>query len=128
MPTILLVLFSTTLMVSISMAAEKSKVKPHEQQAPVVAFQVNPVYPEKLLKARESGKVIVEFIVSINRSVESAKVVKSSNIAFNNNAVAAIMLWKFKPAINNGKPTRVRIRQTLNFSVGKLPSTTKPPP
>ena len=76
---------------------------------------VKPEYPETALKERQAGKVILEIVVNQSGTVEAAKVIRS-NPAFDTAAMTAVVQWRYKPALKEGKPVRVSLTVVIEFS------------
>jgi protein TonB len=83
------------------------------------------VYPEVALKARISGIVIVEAIISRDGTVKDVRVLKPLPFGLDQAAVDAVKQWTFKPASLNGQPVDVLFNLTINF---KLDKAMPPPP
>jgi TonB family protein len=66
---------------------------------PEVKTKIKPEYPAQLRKDEIEGEVLLK--VSINKlgEIVDAKVVASDHELFSKAALAAIRLWKFKPAL-----------------------------
>ncbi len=71
-------------------------------QVPRPKFQAAPAYPFEAKRAKLEGSVMVEFIVDTNGNVRNAHALKSSAPIFEDNAVAAVAIWKFSPGRKNG--------------------------
>lgn len=79
--------------------------------------RIQPRYPAQAARNRLSGTVIVEFEITPDGSVTNPRVVRSepSNI-FDEAAVKAILRWKFKPKIVDGKPVSQYASQEFKFT------------
>ena len=83
-----------------------------------------PDYPEKELRARSEGWVMVSFVVAPTGKVVDAMVEDSSgNTAIEEAALKGVMRWRFEPALLNGHAvesgiTRTRISMALDYSDG----------
>ncbi len=85
---------------------------------PVV--QNPPLYPSSALRRHIEGYVILEFTVTRAGSVEAPRVVESRPPGvFDRAALAAVRRWRFKPKLENGRPVAVRVRQKLEFRLGR---------
>lgn len=76
-----------------------------------------PVYPLDLKRAGTSGIVVVSIVIDEAGLVTDATVVKSTNVGFEENAVASIKKWKFKPGKVDGTPVKVRVSVPMKFDV-----------
>ncbi|MGY1426110.1 energy transducer TonB [Lysobacter sp. A289] len=71
-----------------------------------------PEYPRAAFRAGTSGEVQVEFIVGVNGSVSSARVIHSQpRRIFDRAALEAVERWRFQPL-----PAPVTTRRTIGFS------------
>jgi len=75
---------------------------------------VKPVYPELPRKTRTEGTVILEVVVGRVGDVESVKVVRSDPL-FDPAAVEAVRQWKYRPALQGGRPVRVLLTVKVDF-------------
>lgn len=75
--------------------------------------RVNPVYPDKALQDGVEGFVLVRFNVSEIGAVTGASVLESTpNGTFDQAALEALMMSRYRPKISNGQPVRVEGIQT----------------
>jgi periplasmic protein TonB len=73
-----------------------------------------PKYPPDALRAGTSGEVLVEFTVSTDGSVSTARVVRGNPPrVFDREAVAAVKRWRFQPVA-----AEVTTRRTIGFKPG----------
>jgi protein TonB len=86
--------------------------------APIV--RIPPAYPMEARRKKIEGWAKVEFTVLEDGSVAEVTV-RSAQPAgvFDQAATAAIAQWKFRPAMESGKPVRKRAAQTLKFELNK---------
>ena len=74
-----------------------------------------PLYPYNAAKAGLNGKVLVSFTINTQGEVINPHVVRSNNPWFERPALDAILTWKFKPALKNGRPVNVEVNQLVEF-------------
>ena len=86
---------------------------------PVVRIQ--PQYPQKAARSGIEGFVLVEFTVTPLGTVENVKILDSKPPRiFDQAALKAVMKWRFKPQIVDGKPVSVfNQKNQINFSLEK---------
>ena len=85
---------------------------------PELVYQVPPKYPQEEREEGIEGKVVLTVVISSEGNVVDAQVISSEpRASFGPAALEAVLQFKFKPAIKNGKPITVRIGQTLIFSL-----------
>lgn len=78
--------------------------------------RVPPRYPLAAKRRNLAGKVVVELTINEQGLVESPTIVEADPPGiFDNAALQAILRWKFKPKIENGKPVKRRATQELVF-------------
>ncbi len=81
--------------------------------------QIEPQYPREALLRCQAGVVTMEFTILEDGSVEDPKVISADPPRlFDRNALRAIVRWKFKPRIVDGRPVKRRATLPLEF---KLP-------
>ena len=86
-----------------------------------VVSQVAPVFPLQLVNQVESGTAMIEFFVDEKGFAEVPRVVSASDPAFGYAACQCISVWKFKPPLKGGKPTVVKVRVPVMFSLAGKP-------
>jgi TonB family protein len=83
---------------------------------PVAVRQAPPRYPDEMRWSRLTGRVLVEFIVDHTGSVQAAFVKESNNPGFDDAALEAVRLWKFKPATtDNGTAVATKMNVPIIF-------------
>lgn len=80
---------------------------------PRTRMRVDPVYPMDLQIAGVTGSVVVEVSIEMDGSISAVKVVRATNVRFEQAVMAVIRKWRFEPGKIGGK--RVRFRTTLPF-------------
>lgn len=100
-----------------ALAADAREAKAYEGTQPVVVSQVPPEYPMSMRQYAISGRVLVELIVDKEGKVGSAFVVESDNPTFDEPAIEAVLVWKFKPGTRDGKPVATRMQVPIIFSI-----------
>jgi TonB family protein len=77
-------------------------------------------YPEKALKAKIEGPVIVRFIVTKTGKLEDFLVTRSTSPELNNEAIRVLSLMPdWKPAMLGGEPQNVYCHAEINFKLPK---------
>ncbi|HEX2852862.1 MAG TPA: energy transducer TonB [Opitutaceae bacterium] len=72
-----------------------------------VVSTVPPEFPKSLKRSGKKGTILVSFFVNEEGRVEAARVVDSPDEGFNKPSVAAVLKWKFVPAMRDGKAVKV---------------------
>ena len=83
--------------------------------APTIVSRVEPDYTEIARKARISGIVIIEAVIDRQGNVTEARILKPLPMGLDQQALAAIKQWKFRPGRLNGQPVPVYYNLTVNF-------------
>ena len=86
----------------------------------MVLSRIPPRYPYRAERKRIEGWVKVSFIITEQGTVKDAVVVdaKPKGI-FDKAALQAILKWKFKPRITDGRPASTRADQMINFELDR---------
>ena len=80
--------------------------------------RIPPQYPRDAARSGITGWVQLEVLVNADGSVRSAKVLDAKPRGmFEAAAVQAVMRWKFKPKIKDGKPVEQRGAQKIEFNL-----------
>jgi protein TonB len=84
---------------------------------PVVIYSVDPEFSEEARKAKFSGNVEVYLIVDASGNPSHVRVVRGVGMGLDEKAVDAVRQYKFKPAMQNGKPVAVDLYIDVNFQI-----------
>lgn len=76
--------------------------------------KVDPVYPELAKRARVSGIVLLQVVVSETGQVKDAKLIRGHPL-LNQSAIDAVRQWQYSPTLLNGEPVPVIATVTVNF-------------
>lgn len=81
--------------------------------------KVEPEYPELARVARLEGNVILQAIIHSDGSVGDVEVLRTNrpNMGFEDAAIAAVTQWRYKPALQNGKPVEVYFTVFVDFKL-----------
>jgi protein TonB len=80
--------------------------------------RIPPQYPRDAARGGITGWVQLEVLVNADGSVRSAKVLDAKPRGiFEASAVQAVMRWKFKPKIKDGKPVEQKGSQKIEFNL-----------
>jgi protein TonB len=85
--------------------------------APQVIFQVEPEFSEEARKAKVAGNVLVNLWVDTNGNPSHVHVIRGVGMGLDEKAVEAVKQYKFKPAMENGKPVLVELNIEVNFQI-----------
>jgi protein TonB len=81
--------------------------------------RIEPVYPELARVARLEGNVILQAIIGADGSVQDIEVLRCNrpNMGFEEAAIEAVQQWRYKPALQNGRPVEVYFTVFVEFKL-----------
>ena len=87
--------------------------------SPIVIKEVKPNYTGEAMRARIQGLVTMEAVVMPDGSVGNVHIIKSLDTTFglDQEAVATIKKWRFKPGMLRGQPVPVQIVIEMSFTL-----------
>jgi protein TonB len=85
--------------------------------APQLIFSVEPEFSEEARKAKVAGNVLVNLWVDEKGLPQRVHVIRGVGMGLDEKAVAAVRQYKFKPAMENGKPVLVELNVEVNFQI-----------
>ncbi len=85
--------------------------------APVPIYTVDPEFSEEARKAKAVGIVVVNLRVEQNGLPSHVHVVQGIGMGLDEKAIEAVKQYKFKPAMENGKPVVVEMNIEVNFQI-----------
>ena len=83
--------------------------------------RVLPRYPSRALSRGIEGWVLLEFAIDpIGQAIEPVVIEADPPGIFNRAAINAVKKWKYRPMVEDGKPTvRPGVRQLISFRIAK---------
>jgi len=84
---------------------------------PKVRHQTPPIYPLPLMFGGSAGEVVIGFTVDATGDVVDAQILKSSDPAFDDSALAAVREWKFDAGRKGGVPVNTRMSVPIMYTV-----------
>lgn len=85
--------------------------------SPVVIYSVEPEFSEEARKAKVAGNVLVKLWVDTNGLPSHVHVIRGVGMGLDEKAVEAVKQYKFRPAMENGKPVLVELNIEVNFQI-----------
>lgn len=85
--------------------------------APVLIYSVEPEFSEEARKAKVAGNVLVNLWVDTNGLPSHVRVIRGVGMGLDEKAKEAVMQYRFKPAMENGKPVLVELNVEVNFQI-----------
>lgn len=86
-----------------------------EIERPVKLSAPHPRYTEAARKKGWEGKAVVQAVIDEKGDVACSRVVQGAPYGLAENALAAVLDWKYKPATHHGKPIPAMLYLSLNF-------------
>ena len=85
--------------------------------SPEVIYSVEPEFSEEARKAKVAGNVLVNLWVGTNGLPSHVHVIRGVGMGLDEKAVEAVKQYRFKPAMENGKPVLVELNIEVNFQI-----------
>jgi protein TonB len=85
--------------------------------APVLTYSVEPEFSEEARKAKAAGNVVVNLIVDAQGRPQNVHVLRGVGMGLDEKAVEAVKQYRFKPAMEAGKPVAVQLNVEVNFQI-----------
>lgn len=86
--------------------------------APTVIYKVEPEYSPQARAAGLQGTVLLAMEVDEDGTASNIRVIRSLGMGLDEQAVAALGEWRFRPAMHAGSPVRVTANVEINFRMG----------
>jgi len=83
--------------------------------APIPLNVIQAKFSKEARKHKISGVCLVSLIVDAQGMPQNARVIKGLGYGLDEQAVAAVNQYRFKPAMKDGKPVPVMIKVEVNF-------------
>ncbi|HEY4380458.1 MAG TPA: energy transducer TonB [Acidobacteriaceae bacterium] len=84
---------------------------------PVVLQKVDPEFSEEAREAKFMGTVLVALIVDQNGKPQNVHLIRGAGKGLDERAIAAIQQYRFRPAMENGKPVAVALNYEVAFQI-----------
>jgi protein TonB len=85
--------------------------------SPVVIYQVDPEFSEEARKAKFMGVVLVNLVVDAQGRPQNVHILRGVGMGLDENAIKAVQQYRFKPAMEAGKPVAVELNVEVNFQI-----------
>ncbi len=85
--------------------------------APLVLFAPEPEFSEEARKAKAAGNVLVYLQVDAQGRPTHVHVLRGIGLGLDEKAVEAVRQYKFKPALEDGRPVPVEMNVEVNFQI-----------
>lgn len=84
---------------------------------PQVIYQVDPEFSEEARKAKFMGVVLVNLIVDTRGLPQNVHILRGVGMGLDDKAIEAVRQYRFKPAMEGGKPVPVELNVEVNFQI-----------
>jgi protein TonB len=85
--------------------------------APQVIYAPEPEFSELARKQKLSGNVLVYLVVDANGRPTRIRVLRGLGAGLDEKAIEAVSRYKFKPAMQNGRPVPVEMNVNVDFQI-----------
>lgn len=85
--------------------------------APVLLNHVEPQFSDQARRAKVQGAVLVNLWVDEKGRPSHVRVLRGVGSGLDENAVKAVQQYRFKPAMEGGKPVLVEVNVLVNFQM-----------
>lgn len=90
---------------------------PKNSHRPVPTVMAPPAYPIEMAKAGTQALVWVAFIINAKGDTERVEILSDTQPSFTQAAKAAVLKWKYSPAIIDGQPVSIMACQAIGFTL-----------
>jgi TonB family protein len=84
---------------------------------PRLLKQARPAYTSDALEARTQGSVVLELVVRADGTPGDVRVVRSLDTGLDDQAVLAVLEWRFEPGRKSGTPVDVLVTVVVDFRI-----------
>ena len=82
---------------------------------PVPIFKPEPEYSEEARKAKFQGAVMLSIIIDENGKTRDIRVIRPLGLGLDEKAIEAVLRWRFKPSLKDGRAVAVSANVEVNF-------------
>jgi protein TonB len=79
----------------------------HGLVLPIALYRPEPEYSDDARRAHLTGEVLVLVVIDESGHIRDPKVVRSLGLGLDEEALKAVVKWRFKPAMKDGKPVAI---------------------
>ena len=99
---------------------ENDKTRPFKigrsVQRPEAVFTPEPEFPDRASKEHYQGIVVLNVIVDTSGKVQNIRLVRPAGMGMEEEAVATVRKWRFKPAQREGEPVAIEMNIEVAFN------------
>ena len=93
----------------------KAEVHPRYSTPPKLIYKVEPEYPDEARKSRYQGTVVLSVDIDVHGNPSNMRVVHALGLGLDERALAAVTLWRFRPALAQGNPVGANVVIEVSF-------------
>ena len=82
---------------------------------PVPLYKIEPEYSVPARQAKIQGSVVLSMVVDASGLTRQISVLRPLGMGLDQQAMAAVSQWRFKPGMKDGKPVNIRTKVEVNF-------------
>ncbi len=82
---------------------------------PVPIFKPEPEYSEEARKAKFQGAVMLSIVIDENGKTRDVRVIRPLGLGLDEKAIEAVLKWRFKPSLKDGRAVAVSANVEVNF-------------
>ncbi len=83
--------------------------------APQLISKIEPEYSEEARAAKIWGSVLLSVVIGTDGRAADFRIVKGLGMGLDENAIAAVQRWQFRPGMKAGVPVKVQAQIEVNF-------------
>ena len=83
--------------------------------SPRAVFAPDPEYSEEARKAKYQGTCVLWVVVGPDGKTRDIRVARTLGLGLDEKAIEAVKVWRFEPAIKDGKPVAVQVNVEVTF-------------
>jgi TonB family protein len=80
-----------------------------------VIYKVDPEFSDEARRSKYQGTVLLRVIIGVDGKPHDISVVRSLGMGLDEKAVEAARLWRFEPALRDGRPVPVEVNMEVGF-------------
>jgi TonB family protein len=83
--------------------------------APTIVLKAEPEYSEEARKAKFQGIVVLSLEVNERGLPQNLRVIQTLGLGLDEKAIEAVLKWRFRPGLKDGKPVTTLAQVAVNF-------------
>ena len=84
---------------------------------PQLVYKVEPEFSAEARKAKHQGRVFLSIEVDSGGAVRNVRVLQSLGLGLDEKAIEAVLRWRFRPGLFDGKPVATEATVEVNFQL-----------